>query len=358
MTETASGDPAALVDIGANLTHESFADDLDQVLQRAAAGGVRELVITGASVPESRLAAQLAERLGLYSTAGVHPHHAGAWVEAQDDELRALLASPRVVAVGETGLDFLRDLSPRKTQERVFERQLQLAAETGLPLFLHERDAHERFHAMLRSHRDQLGELVVHCFTGDRSALFRYLDLDCHIGITGWICDERRGAHLKELVAAIPADRLLLETDAPWLLPRDLPRPARPPGRRNEPGLLPHIARVVAEHRKEPFSRLAAATTENARRFFRLPAAQSEAPVRAVLYGTDGCHLCEEAEALLGGFLSREELLLRDIATEAVLMASYRLRIPVLRRLRDGRELDWPFDGDLLGDFLARDASR
>ena len=260
-----------LVDAGANLTHESFAGDLDQVLEAAAAVGVRELIVTGASVADSRQAAQLASRHpGLRATAGIHPHYAGEVTEDHYEALRELLALTEVCAVGETGLDFYRDLSPRRVQEKVFERHLQLAAETGLPLFLHERDAHPRFYALLRQYRDSLSNLVVHCFTGDRDALFRYLDMDCHLGITGWICDERRGKHLIPLIGSIPANRLLLETDAPYLLPRDLPRREKLKNRRNEPRLLRHITQVVARHRGETFDQLAARTTANARRFFRL----------------------------------------------------------------------------------------
>ncbi len=146
------------------------------------------------------------------------------------------------------GLDFNRDFSPRPDQERAFEAQLALAVEYQLPVFLHERDAHERFAPILKAYRDHLVGAVVHCFTGSRQALFDYLDLDCHIGITGWVCDERRGKPLAELVHNIPDNRLLLETDAPYLLPRDLPE-APPKKRRNEPSLLPWIGKRVASLR-------------------------------------------------------------------------------------------------------------
>lgn len=273
MTQAASSAPIQLLDAGANLTHDAFAKDLDEVLDAARAAGVVQLMVTGTTLAESQKARQLAmQHACLAATAGVHPHYASQVTEADYSELCSLLAEPEVLALGETGLDFNRDFSPRPVQEAVFERQLQLAAETGLPLFLHERDAHQRFYEMLLSCRDELSDLVVHCFTGSKEALFRYLDLDCHIGITGWICDERRGAHLVPLVPSIPANRLLLETDAPYLLPRDLPKEARPRSRRNEPKLLPHIAAKVAKARGESLHQLAAATTESARRFFRLAA--------------------------------------------------------------------------------------
>ncbi|HXF08691.1 MAG TPA: TatD family hydrolase [Candidatus Acidoferrales bacterium] len=258
-----------LVDIGANLTHDAFDNDRAAVLERAKAAGVAGMVVTGSSLPCSRKALALARAHPelLRSTAGVHPHHAAEHGAAALDELAQLWAEPEVVAIGETGLDFFRDFSPRATQERVFEWHLEQAARHRLPLFLHERDAHARFLPMIRAARDALADAVVHCFTGERAALYAYLDLDLYIGITGWICDERRGRHLLDLVRDIPAERLMIETDCPYLLPRDL-RP-RPRDGRNEPALLPHVLEAVARARGEEAQSLARQTTANARRFFR-----------------------------------------------------------------------------------------
>ncbi len=213
-----------LIDIGANLTHDSFDRDRDAVLQRARDAGVGQLVITGASREHSPLALQLAQQHPgfLYATAGVHPHHAVECTAECEAEMRTLQAHSQVVAVGECGLDYFRDFAPRPAQHKAFERQLQLAADNGKPLFLHQRDAHEDFLAIMRSFEGRLGAAVVHCFTGTREELFAYLDRDYYIGITGWLCDERRGAHLRELVRNIPANRLMIETDAPYLLPRTL----------------------------------------------------------------------------------------------------------------------------------------
>ena len=261
---------AELVDIGANLTHESFRHDFDAVLERARRHGVVELVVTGASADGSQAAQALAiAHVGvLYATAGVHPHHAGEYTADTDAELRALARTPGVVAVGETGLDYHRDYSPRAAQRFAFERQVEIALDTGLPLFLHQREAHDDLVAVLKPVRDRIARAVVHCFTDDRRALFECLDLDLHIGITGWICDERRGTHLRELVREIPANRLMLETDAPYLLPRTVkPQPSH---RRNEPMYLEHIAREVARDRGESYEALAAATTATARAFFGL----------------------------------------------------------------------------------------
>jgi TatD DNase family protein len=259
-----------LIDIGANLGHESFAHDLDAVLERACAAGVTRMVVTGASREGSPRALQLAQAHPdlLYATAGVHPHHATEYTDEADAEMRALHRHVEVVAVGECGLDYFRDLSPRPAQRRAFERQLQLAAEIGKPLFLHQRDAHNDFMAVMKNFDDRLGPAVVHCFTGTKEELFDYLDRDWHIGITGWLCDERRGLHLRELVKHIPANRLMIETDAPYLLPRTV-KPA-PSHRRNEPMYLAHIVEELARDRGENVEVTAAATAASARDFFRL----------------------------------------------------------------------------------------
>ena len=259
-----------LIDIGANLTHDAFDRDRDAVLQRARDAGVAAMVVTGASREHSPLALALAQRHPgfLYATAGVHPHHAVEYTEECDAEMRALLAHPEVVAVGECGLDYFRDFSPRPAQRSAFEKQLEIAADTGKPLFLHQRDAHADFLPLLRRYRDHVPAAVVHCFTDTREALHDYLALGCHIGITGWICDERRGTHLREFVREIPADRLLLETDAPYLLPRTV-RP-QPSHRRNEPMYLKHICEEVARDRGEPVDVTAANSTAAAVAFFGL----------------------------------------------------------------------------------------
>jgi len=253
-----------LVDIGANLAHASFRDDLDAVLSRARAHGVERIIVTGASVAESRRAADIADAHGLYATAGVHPHHARECDDATIPALREVAARPRVVALGECGLDFNRNYSPHPSQEKWFVAQLELAAELGKPLFLHSRDAHPRFAEILRNLR--VGKAVAHCFTGEAAELRAYLDLGLYIGVTGWICDERRGRHLVALAREVPQDRLLLETDSPYLTPRDLH--PQPKARRNEPAHLPHILRAVARARGETPEALAAATTRNAQAFF------------------------------------------------------------------------------------------
>ncbi len=266
----------ALIDTAVNLTDKRFNDDREQVIERARRGGIRAQIVTGTSLEASMKARELAAQYpDLFATAGVHPHVARDFTSETASQLKELLTSPEadMRAVGETGLDFNRDFSPRGDQERAFVAQLELAVETGMPVFLHQRDAHERFLPILRDFRERLSAAVVHCFTGTREELFDYLDLDCHIGITGWLCDERRGGTLRELVPNIPRERLMIETDSPWLIPRNLAEP--PPVRgRNEPALLPEVLRQLAHCRNVPAEELAAATFDNSCRFFSLdPAA-------------------------------------------------------------------------------------
>lgn len=263
--------PHSLIDIGANLTHDSFADDLDEVLASAQAAGVSRIVVTGSSDQGNIDAAELAESYPgrLFATAGVHPHHAADYTDASDELIRSLLLRKSVVAVGECGLDYFRDFSPRDAQREAFRSQLDIAADTGKPVFLHQRDAHDDFIDILEPALARISRAVAHCFTADGDALREYLELGLWIGITGWICDERRGHHLQDIVADIPDDRLLIETDAPYLLPRTLQ--TKPKNRRNEPAYLPEVLRVVARARKQSEEHVAAITTANAAHFFSLP---------------------------------------------------------------------------------------
>lgn len=258
-----------LIDIGANLTHDSFDKDRKNVIQSAIDAGVKTMIVTGSSMACSQKAYALTQEFPetLYSTVGIHPHHASEYTGETEDLIRELIQHKKVVAIGETGLDYFRDISPREAQVFSFEQHIKLAIETNTPLFLHQRDAHKDFYPIIKEHRDHLCNLVVHCFTDSKEALFDYLDLDCHIGITGWICDERRGLHLRELVKSIPEKRLMIETDAPYLIPRDLKLKTR----RNEPKHLPHISRVIANLKsmdEEDFSEQIVKTTK---KFFNLP---------------------------------------------------------------------------------------
>lgn len=256
------------IDIGANLTNKSLIQDIDGVLQRASAKGVHKIIVTGTSLGDSEKAIELCQRYPqqLLCTSGIHPHHASEWDQHSADQLTELAAHECVRAVGETGLDFNRDFSPREVQIAVFHQQLALACSIKKPVFSHQRDAHDTFIDILRQYRTDLGAIVVHCFTDSRAALEDYLDLDCHIGVTGWICDERRGVELQDIVKYIPENRLMIETDAPYLLPRDL-KP-KPKSRINEPANLPHILQAIAHHRADSPTDLASTCLSTTRSFF------------------------------------------------------------------------------------------
>lgn len=260
-----------LIDIGINLAHDSYDADRNEVIARAYAAGVTQMIVTGSCATSTHRAIELArsQPRHLFATAGVHPHHAADWTDALAAHIAELARAPEVIAVGECGLDYFRDFSPRAAQQHALHCQLELAARLGKPVFLHQRDAHADFLAILREHWPALSGGVAHCFTAGAEELDSYLDLGLAIGITGWICDERRGVHLRPLMARIPAERLMIETDGPYLLPRDLA--PKPTSRRNEPSYLAHIARAIAAARGEPFATLAAATAATARRLFHLP---------------------------------------------------------------------------------------
>lgn len=260
-----------MIDIGLNLSSDRFDRDREAVLDRAYTAGLTHAICTGSSLEDSQKTLELCHqfeghRLGLSATVGIHPHCAD---QVDDDsclQLATLAESPKVVAMGEMGLDFFRTIQPPKLQEDAFERQLELAANNGKPVFLHQRDAHFSLYPILKHWRHRLNKVVVHCFTDNRQALYDYLDLDAFIGITGWVCDERRGQPLQALIAAIPQQRLMIETDAPYLLPRTkLPRPKN---NRNEPSFLPYVLHQVALCYQCDQAQVQEAVTANARKFF------------------------------------------------------------------------------------------
>ncbi len=259
-----------MIDIGANLCHDSFDADRSEVLQRASDAGISKIIVTGSCVQSVPRALELAQAHPgrLFATAGIHPHHAA---EATREGLQVLAEAAthrEIVATGEMGLDFFRDFSPHSTQEKAFHAQLELAVEMGKPVFLHQRDAHHRFLPILKEYLPHLPRAVVHCFTGNAKELHDYLDQDLYVGVTGWICDERRGRHLWDFIGDVPADRLMIETDAPYLLPRTLkPKPA---SRRNEPMHLVAVAQTLSGVLGKPLEQIAAETTDTANTFFGL----------------------------------------------------------------------------------------
>ena len=259
-----------MIDIGVNLTNKRFQKDINDVIANAKRVGVSSMIITGTNLTESEAALQLSQNFPdyLFSTAGIHPHDADSFDKNSLNRLRSLAQDPSVKAIGECGLDFNRNYSTPAEQEYAFIEQLELAVELQLPVFMHERDANKRFIELLRPYIKQLPNAVLHCFSGDQFDLQRSLDIDLHIGITGWICDERRGAHLLDLVKLIPDNRLMIETDSPYLLPRSM-RP-KPKSSRNEPKYLPYIAQTIAHARQQNVEKFIIQTTQTSRAFFNI----------------------------------------------------------------------------------------
>ncbi|MGG0657210.1 TatD family hydrolase [Rummeliibacillus pycnus] len=260
----------SLIDIGLNLTEKQFTKDREEVVERAIQNGVGQMILTGSSVAGSKESLQIAKQYPhiLFSTAGIHPHDASEFHQEHIQELRQLAQHKEVIAIGECGLDFNRMYSPQKIQEVCFEAQLDLAKEMDMPLFLHVRDAQARFVEMMKNHQDQIEKSVVHCFTGNKTEVQELVSMGFHIGITGWICDERRGKELQEAVQYIPLDRLMIETDAPYLTPRTL-KP-KPKHGRNEPAFLPHIIGEIAKYMGVSPEEIVKHSIENTQRFFHL----------------------------------------------------------------------------------------
>lgn len=259
-----------MIDIGINLTNSRFDKDLDDVILRAKNSNIHALLVTGTNVEESQKALSLCQQYPdyLFCTAGVHPHDADNVSENYLDDLLTLSKHTQVKAIGECGLDFNRNFSTPENQQRVFSEQIQLAIQTQLPLFLHQRDAFEPWINLLTPHFHQLPAMITHCFTGTKHELSLCLDAGMYIGITGWVCDERRGQALQELIKYIPLDKLLIETDAPYLTPRTI-RP-KPKSSRNEPSYLPYVVETLAELSRYSVTEIIEQTTKNAQHVFKL----------------------------------------------------------------------------------------
>ncbi|MEZ9819510.1 TatD family hydrolase [Shewanella sp. 10N.286.45.A1] len=259
------------MDIAVNLIGSKLETEVDRVVAEAANAGVSSMLIIGSHIEESGKAIELCTVFPeqLYSTAGVHPHHASEWTTQSSEQIKQLSLAQCVVAIGECGLDYNRDFSPRPKQRQAFAEQLELAAELQMPVLMHERDAHADFLAILKEYRPHLPAALLHCFTGNHESLAAYLEQDLHLGVTGWVCDERRGQELVALVPLIPDNRILVETDSPYLLPRSM-RP-KPKSSKNEPKYLPYIAEYVAQIRQQSVEDFAQQTYQNSRSFFGLP---------------------------------------------------------------------------------------
>lgn len=236
-----------MIDIGVNLTSNRFDKDREHVIARAQEAGLSAILLTGTNIKESRAAAELCtiNPKFMYSTAGVHPHDADHVAPNYLNDLEQLSKLPQVKAIGECGLDFNRNFSTPENQQQVFAEQVALAKRLSMPLFLHQRDAFQTWFAILEPYLETVPAMVAHCFTGNEAELMQCIDAGMYIGITGWVCDERRGKPLFDIVKHIPLERLMIETDAPYLTPRNI-RP-RPKSSRNEPAFLPYVVTKLAE---------------------------------------------------------------------------------------------------------------
>lgn len=270
-----------MIDIGLNLTNSRFRNDTEQVINSALAVNVGAMIVTGTNIEQSQNAQQLTQEYPhcLYATAGIHPHDASTFSDKSVTQLQTLLNDKKVVAVGECGLDFNRNFSTPAEQLSCFEIQLELAVELQMPVFLHQRDANDNFLQLIKKYRSGLVGAVAHCFTGGQKELESYLQEDLHVGITGWLCDERRGQELRDCVNLIPVDKVMVETDAPYLFPRNYKLPdedslsskqKKKIRSRNEPQYLPYIIEALANLMMQDKDVIAQMMTKNAQRFFRL----------------------------------------------------------------------------------------
>ena len=252
-----------MFDIGANLTSSHFSDDLDSVLDESFEAGVKKICITSSNLQDVRNAKKITERnKNLYYSVGFHPHNAKDFKIEFLKDMSVYLNDPKAICLGEMGLDFNRNFSSKDEQILCFESQLSLANSINKPLFLHQRDAHEEFLSILDNYKFNQ-KLIVHCFTGNLSELEDYLKRDFYIGITGWVCDLKRGKELRKCINQIPEDKLLIETDSPYLSPRKKIR-------RNEPKFLIDVAEEVARLRQQTKESIVKSSYENSLNFFNL----------------------------------------------------------------------------------------
>ena len=260
-----------LVDICVNLTDDVFLGKEKHVIDEANKNNVIQMVLVGTDLDSSIKVSSLAEDFGFVSTAGYHPHNAKDWNEKSYDNLLSILKKNHVKAVGECGLDFNRNFSTPEIQNSVFEDHITLAKKTNLPLFVHERDAFHQMHDILKKNINECANIVVHCFTGTKNALIDYLDLGVHIGLTGWICDDRRGKHLRDFINIIPDDKLFIETDSPYLSPYiSSKRPEITSAMKhfNKPEYLVEVAKDVAKYRNQSYDHICEITYQNYLKFF------------------------------------------------------------------------------------------
>ena len=259
----------SFIDIGVNLTHDELFNNLDKVINDMIDVNINNAIITSSCIDETYKALEIIDKYPsiFYTTIGFHPHNAKEFKESNVSIIKELLNNKYVVAIGECGLDFYREYSTKREQVNCFEHHLSIASETKKPLFLHERDAFNDFYDMLKNHCDNLQNFVVHCFTSNKSNLIKYLDIGAYIGLTGWLTDTNRGFHLKDIIKLIPHDRIMIETDAPYLIPHNIN--FKHDGI-NQPAYLPYVAEAVALSMDLELNYLSTLTIENTKKFFNL----------------------------------------------------------------------------------------
>ena len=258
-----------IADIACNFTSERFDKDLDEVIKRAIANKITKFGLICSRISDLNKLLKIYKQYSksMFYTIGVHPHHANEINDGYLKKLKNVITTNNPHAIGETGLDFFRNLSTYEQQIYVFEEQIKIAIDTNKPLFLHQRDSHDDFIKILRKYSSDISKAVVHCFTGTQGQLDDYLELDCYIGITGWICDEKRNVELRKAIKKIPLEKLMIETDCPYLIPKNLVE--KPKNNRNEPTNLNHIINEIAVLMEIDIDILRKQTFENTINYFK-----------------------------------------------------------------------------------------
>ena len=258
-----------IADIACNFTSDRFDNDLDEVINRAIVNNITKFGLICSRLSDIDKLLEIYNRYSkdMFFTIGVHPHHANEINEEYLKKLKEVINNNNPHAIGETGLDFFRNLSTYEEQIFAFEEQIKIAIDTNKPLFLHQRDSHDDFIKILRKYSSDINKSVVHCFTGNKEQLNDYLELDCYIGVTGWICDAKRNVELRKTIKNIPLERLMIETDCPYLIPKNLEE--KPKNNRNEPTYLNHIANEVATLMKKDINDIREKTYKPSLSFFQ-----------------------------------------------------------------------------------------
>ena len=259
-----------LADSCFNINHESFKIDLGDILDAANNVGVEYFFCPASKEKEIEDLINLSEsyQKNIFCSIGIHPHNASDLKPNTIENLKKYLGNQHVKAIGEIGLDYYRNFQSPEIQKKCFNAFLELASTNQYPVFLHHREAFSDFYPMIKNCIGEVPDSIVHCFTGTKSELKKFLDLGLYIGITGWICDPKRGADLREIIKYIPLDRLLIETDAPYLVPKNMVN--KPRNNRNEPLFLEHIANDISELLNIDKALLAEETTNNFKKLFRI----------------------------------------------------------------------------------------